>query len=69
MPEPDLENIFKYHSPKEDQPQRYERLRASARQFAETILICCPDSDDRTDAIRKVREAVMMANASIAING
>jgi hypothetical protein len=68
MPELDLENIFKYHAPKDDQPKRYERLRASARQFAETVITCCPDAEDRNYAIRKIREAVMMANASIAIN-
>jgi len=68
MSEAELENLFKYHAPKNDQPQRYERIRAAAKEFAETIEICCPTSDDRTDAIRKIREAVMMANASIACN-
>lgn len=68
MPEIDLENLFTYHAPKADQPARYEKLRASAKAFAATILECCPDSADKTAAIRKVREAVMTANASIAIN-
>jgi len=68
MPLFDLDNLFCYHTPKDDQPVRYEVLRAKAKEFAVTILNCCPDSADRSDAIRKVREAVMMANASIAVN-
>jgi len=64
----DFENLFSYHAPKGNQAQRYETLRSQAKLFATTIQQCCPDSADRTDAIRKVREAVMMANASIAVN-
>ena len=64
----DLDNIFKYHPPKGDQPERYEKIRASAKEFAKVIDTCCPDSADKTAAIRKLREAVMTANASIALN-
>ncbi len=64
----DLDNIFKYHPPKGDQPERYEKIRAAAKEFAEVINACCPDSADKTAAIRKLREAVMTANASIALN-
>jgi len=64
----DIESLFTYHSPKDDQIPRYKRLRESAKEFAQTIVACCPDSADRTAAIRKVREAVMTANASIAVN-
>lgn len=64
----DLERIFTYHSPKNDQPQRYERIRESAKQFAQTVIECCPDCDDTMSAINKIRMAVMTANAAIAIN-
>ena len=64
----DLDNLFSYHAPKGNQAERYELLREDAKAFAKRILACCPDSADRSDAIRKVREAVMMANASIAVN-
>jgi len=64
-----LDEIFKYHSPEGDQPQRYEKLRASAKQFAETVAELCPPCADRTDAIRKIREAVMTANSCIALKG
>jgi len=68
MHDMDLENIFKYHSPKNDQPERYQKIRESAKAFAHTIMDCCPDCEDRDAAIMKVRMAVMTANASIAIN-
>lgn len=61
-----LWNDFTYHAPKETQPQRYEELRAKAREFAELILISCPDSRERSLAITKVEEAVFWANSSIA---
>lgn len=63
----DLKKIFSYHAPKGDQPRRYEVIRNAALTFAEVIVSCCPESADRTVAVRRVREAVMNANASIAI--
>ena len=36
------------------------------RAFAETVLVCAPPSADQSAAIRKIREAVMTANAAIA---
>jgi hypothetical protein len=62
----DLANLFTYHKPKNDQLARYEKLRAAAKAFAEVIDRSCPDGPDKTVAIRKVREAVMTANAAIA---
>ena len=64
----EIDNIFKYHSPKEDQPQRYEGLRSVGRQLAFLIEDSCPDSREKSVAITKVQEAIMWANASIAIN-
>jgi hypothetical protein len=64
-----LENIFSYHAPKADQPLKYVALRLSARSFAQTILDHVPDCQDREDAIRKIREAVMIANAAVALDG
>lgn len=62
----DLDNWFSYHKPTEDQVPKYEELRSSAKSFAECILKNTPPSADQTAAVRKVREAVMTANASIA---
>jgi len=68
-PTPDLENIFKYHAPTSDQLPKYEKLRAAAKAFAQAIVDNSPQGPDQTAAIRKVREAVMTANAAIALEG
>jgi hypothetical protein len=64
-----IENWFTYHTPDGDDLAKYERLRQVAKYFALAINDLCPDSADKTAAIRKVREAVMTANASIACKG
>ena len=68
MPSFDTENVFKYHVPKADQPQKYELVRAQAKLFAETVLALCPDSRERSTALTNIQQSVMWANASIAIN-
>ncbi len=65
----DLENIFKYHAPAGDDPAHYEAIRSAGKAFAQAILDNTPRCADQTAAIRKVREAVMTANASIALKG
>jgi hypothetical protein len=65
----DLENLFNYHAPEPDQPAKYEAIRAGAKAFAAIILENTPKSADQTSSIRKLREAVMTANASIALKG
>ncbi len=63
-----LEKDFTYHAPRENQPQRYGELRGKAKEFAELILLSCPNSRERSLAMTKVEEAVFWANASIARN-
>ncbi len=63
-----LEHLFSYHAPKHGQRERYEEIREAALAFAKVIDRCAPASADKSAAIRKVREAVMTANASIAVN-
>lgn len=65
----DLDNWFVYHSPSPQDQAKYQVLRENARVLAGLILEYCPSSADRTDAIRKLRECVMTANASIACGG
>jgi hypothetical protein len=65
----DIEDVFTYHAPNEEQKQRYEILRTAARQLAEVILVVVPSSADRSAALRHLRECVMTANAAIALNG
>ena len=64
-----LDWIFDYHKPTEDQVERYNQITAAAKALAKVILDTCPACADRTDAIRKVREARMTANSSIALHG
>jgi hypothetical protein len=47
----------------------YALIRRGALMFARTVVLLCPPSADRTAALRKVREAVMTANAAIACGG
>lgn len=63
-----LENTFKYHTPKDDQPPRYNRIRECARGLAETICGSTPPSREQSLALTKLEEAVMHANAAIARN-
>lgn len=64
-----IDDVFKYHAPSADQIPRYERLRAAAREFAKVLIAESVPSPDQTVALRKLREAVHSANASIALNG
>lgn len=64
----DLDNWFVYHSPKDNDIQKYMFIRDKAKEFAELILKYTPSCADQTAAIRKIREAVMTANAAIACN-
>lgn len=63
-----LEELFTYHPPTEAQKLAYGSIRDSAKELARSILANCPPGPDRTAALRKVREAVMTANAGIATN-
>ena len=65
----DLVDIFQHHPPTTEQIPSYETIRAAGYAFARVILENTPGSPDQTVAIRKVREAVMVANASIALGG
>jgi len=68
LTEKDLHNIFTYHAPIGDQAERYIVLRAMARDFALLINTTCPDSREKSLAITNLQQAMMWANASIAIN-
>jgi ribosomal protein L19 len=64
-----LENVFTYHPADEVSLPKYAAIRESAKAFAGVLIQSCPQSADRTAALRKVREAVMTANAAIALGG
>lgn len=64
-----LAEWFTYHAPTPETVGAYQRLRDAARVFAAEILECTPTCADQSAAIRKVREAVMTANAAVACGG
>jgi hypothetical protein len=64
-----LDFVFTYHKPEGDDPERYEAIRNAAKELARVIVLNTPKCADQSAAIRHVREAVMTANASIALKG
>lgn len=68
IPQTQLDNNFRYHSPKAGQNERYESLRAKAKELAEQINEMCPDSREKSLAVTNLEQAIMWANASIARN-
>ena len=64
-----VEKIFQHQPPTEDMIPKFQQIRADANRLAKSILKHTPASADQTAAIRKVREAVMTANAAIALKG
>jgi len=62
----DLDNIYKYHAPKDGQSKKYEAIRAKAKELAELISYECPESRERSVAFTHLETAVMWANAAIA---
>jgi hypothetical protein len=64
-----LKNWFTYHSPNAEQLPKYQEIREKGLALATAIMENTPSSADQTAAVRKVREAVMTANASIACGG
>ena len=65
---PTLENNFRYHAPKEGQPEKYEALREKAKELAYLIEEVCPGSREKSVAMTQLETAVFWANASIARN-
>ncbi len=63
-----IENTFTYHKPFGDQPERYENLRAKAKELAVLMAEACPNSREKSLAFTHLQQAIMWANASIAIN-
>ena len=63
-----IDEIFKYHAPKEGQQEKYEALRSKAKELAYLIDELTPQSREKSLSLTKLQETVMFANAAIAIN-
>lgn len=68
MPNLDLDNMYRYHAPRGTQQDRYEAIRAKAKELATLIQDTTPSSREQSLAQTHVQSAVMWANAAIAIN-
>jgi len=65
-----LDKIFTYQdNPTAEQKDAYLEIRARGLDLADAILRGAPVCGDQQAAIRKVREAVMTANAAVALSG
>jgi hypothetical protein len=62
----DVDNWFEYHTPTSEALPKFKEIREAGKNLALVIMDNCPECPDTTVAIRKVREAVMTANAAIA---
>lgn len=62
----DLMNRFTYHAPKEDQPQRYVKIRDQALLLALMIKELTPTNRQQSLSLTALEETVMRANAAIA---
>lgn len=67
--EVNIDNWFTYHAPTPDQLPKFEAIREAGKHLAAVIVANTLPSADQTAAVRKVREACMTANASIACGG
>lgn len=68
MDQTQLDNIFRYHAPHGNQADRYHELREQAKTLATRINDLCPESREKALAITHLQQAMMWANASIAIH-
>ena len=63
-----INNNFTYHAPKEDQLDRYNYLRESAKHLAHDISKLTPPSREQSLALTNLEQAIFWANAAIARN-
>lgn len=64
----EIRRLFEYHKPTEEMQPRFQAIREAGYQLAIAINDNAPAGPDQSAAIRKVREAVMTANASIVLD-
>ena len=64
----DFDNVYKYHAPKNNQQERYDKLREKAKEMACLINELCPNSREKSLAFTNLEQSCMWANAAIARN-
>jgi len=63
-----LDNDYKYHTPINDQQDRYVTLRNAGKQLAELIVTLSPPSREQSVALTHLDQVIMNTNAAIARN-
>lgn len=66
MTNEELINRFTYHPPKDDQPERYVKLRAAALELALLINDLTPAGREQSIAFTELDKVVFFANSAIA---
>lgn len=64
-----IEWLFMHHAPSQAQMTQYQALRDAAKVMARAIFTHTLPGADQEAAIRLLRETLMTANASIALEG
>jgi hypothetical protein len=64
-----LSEMFRWHAPSDKQRAGMERVRKAAQAFAEAIVETVPNCSDQRAALRKTREAMMVADFAIVTGG
>ncbi|MEI9953622.1 MAG: hypothetical protein WDO74_32725 [Pseudomonadota bacterium] len=65
----DPEYVFKHHPVTPEKLTQFDAIHAAARHFAEVILANTPEGADQRTSLRRLREAAMIANAAVALDG
>ena len=69
MTDNQLKDIFTYHPPTPEQREIYEKINAAFLECAQVVNAVTPEGPGKTVAIRKLSDARMQANASVALEG
>ena len=62
----DLAHRFQHHAPKDDQADRYTKVRTTILMAAEICVDLTPSSPEQARALNALDEAMFLFNASIA---
>lgn len=65
----EIEDIFTYHAPTEEQREKYQRINEAYIECAKKIAKEMPSGPGKTVAMRKLSEARMSTNQAVALGG
>lgn len=61
-----INNDFTYHTPPKERAGDFVKIREKAKELAHLIVDLTPQSREQSNALTRLEETVMHANASIA---